>query len=141
MVRLPGFDNRADVQDRDDKRKIGTVPRPILHIYMKKVKGKKEKRKKEKKGKERNRYLTLLWTDSMGWGGLRNGGGILFASGFLAYRYISFFFLSFLFGLEGYEWWWGDNFFLGDWYCDLLLEHYELKSVIVFIANYFEISK
>lgn len=70
MVRLPGFDNRADVQDRDDKRKIGTVPRPILHIYiyMKKVKGKKEKRKKEKKGKERNRYLTLLWTDSMGWG-------------------------------------------------------------------------
>lgn len=52
-----------------------------------------------------------------------------------------FFFLSFLFGLEGYEWWWGDNFFLGDWYCDLLLEHYELKSVIVFIANYFEISK
>ena len=37
MVRLPGFDNRADVQDRDDKRErrqIGTVPRPILHIYM-----------------------------------------------------------------------------------------------------------
>ena len=33
------------------------------------------------------------------------GGGILFASGFLAYRYLSFFFFLFLlFGLEGYEW-------------------------------------
>lgn len=57
----PGFDNRADVQDRDDKRgKEGgseTVARPILHVCMKKVKG--------KKGKERNRYLTLLWIDRM----------------------------------------------------------------------------
>lgn len=83
MVRLPGFDNRADVQDRDDKRErrqIGTVPRPILHIYMcvyvyEKGQGKKGKRRKgKKKGKERNRYLTLLWTDSIGWRGLRNGG-------------------------------------------------------------------
>lgn len=56
----PGFDNRADVQDRDDKRgkEGGSEPcrgRYSMYIYMKKVKG--------KKGKERNRYLTLLWTD------------------------------------------------------------------------------
>lgn len=68
MVRLPGFDNRADVQDRDDKRErrqIGTVPRPILHIYMcvyvyEKGQGKKGKRRKGKK-KGKKEIDTLLF--------------------------------------------------------------------------------
>lgn len=69
MVRLPGFDNRADVQDRDDKRErrqIGTVPRPILHIYMcvyvyEKGQGKKGKRRKGKKKKGKKEIDTLLF--------------------------------------------------------------------------------
>lgn len=113
----PGFDNRADVQDRDDKRgkEGGSEPcrgRYSMYIYI----WKRSREKKEKKGID-----TLLFCGPIERRGLRNGGGLLFASGFFGRgcsfgSWISILFFFFLLLLA----WFrrirmvvvGDNFFL-----------------------------